>query len=323
MKRIAISGRIFCRFLILSLFMVLSGCGGGGGDGGSSSMVYSGVETQAVVTTSNAEDIVNGAYFGVGFGSGYFAVEKRVGRLRYLQIIKVLEKSTEDMGLDSIEEEAVSGAVQKTASGTIYGSCGGSATTTITYDDVTGEFSGSMNFNHYCSETLTMSGGANLSGQIDLDTKAFIMAAYALNDVSVTYDGGSLTMRGTIVFHCQPSPDVEMTLLLRDNSDNKVYRMTDYIIHMSAESDYIEIGVTGKFYHPDYGFVDVSTTSPFRIYSGDGYDPSEGVLVLEGSTGLAGGSTLARLTALSASTYEIAADTDGDGSYDWSSVKSW
>jgi hypothetical protein len=321
MKSFIISGKIFCPFIALSLFMVLHGCGGGGGDSSGSSMIYSGIETQAVVTTSNAEDIATGAYSGGSIGPAFSAVQGTVDRPRYLQVIMALEKSMKDMELIGASED-VPGAVQKTASNTISGSCGGSASYTITYDDVTGDFSGSMNFNNYCSEAVTISGSVNVSGKIDLGTKEFLIFIFILNNINATDGTESETMEGTISFHREPSLHVEMTLLLRDNSSNKVYRMTDFRVNMSTGSDYIDIEMTGKFYHPDQGFVNVSTTAPFRIYSGDNH-PSEGVLILEGYTGIAGGSTLARLTVLSASTYEIAADTDGDGVYDWSSVNSW
>ena len=70
---------------------------------------------------------------------------------------------------------------------------------------------------------------------------------------------------------------------------------------------------SGRYYDLDEGYVVVSTDSPFRVYDGDDW-PSEGVLVVTGD-----GSTKARLTVLTSTTFRVEADTDGDGSYDFDS----
>ena len=114
-----------------------------------------------------------------------------------------------------------------------------------------------------------------------------------------------------------------MTMLLKDNNTKKVYKVKDYIMTLTEEVDYVDVEISGTYYDPDYGYVTVATTTPLRIYWGDTY-PSAGVLVVTGNTGTAGGSTKARLTALSSTTYQVDADTNGDGIYDWNSgVLNW
>lgn len=84
------------------------------------------------------------------------------------------------------------------------------------------------------------------------------------------------------------------------------------------ESGYVEFEVSGRYYDPDYGYVDFHTDTPFHIDDGDEW-PSAGVLIVEGE-----GGTEAQLTALSSTTYIVDADTDGDGIYDWDSgVLNW
>jgi hypothetical protein len=88
---------------------------------------------------------------------------------------------------------------------------------------------------------------------------------------------------------------------------------------MSEGTGYVEVEIiSGRYYDPDYGYVEVYTEGPLRIDDGDDW-PSDGVLVVTGDTGIAGGSTMARLTALSSTTYQVEADTNGDGTYDWDS----
>ena len=109
-----------------------------------------------------------------------------------------------------------------------------------------------------------------------------------------------------------------MTMLLRDNTTGKVFWTNPYNMTLSEGSGYVIFQVSGKYYHPDYGYVNISTPTPFRINSGATW-PSQGVMILDGKTGIAGGSTKARLTVVSSTNYMVEADTNGDGTYDWNS----
>lgn len=52
-------------------------------------------------------------------------------------------------------------------------------------------------------------------------------------------------------------------LILRDNSTGKVYKIDNYIVTYRKGGDYIEfVIIMGRYYHPDYGYVTVSTTTP-------------------------------------------------------------
>jgi hypothetical protein len=115
-----------------------------------------------------------------------------------------------------------------------------------------------------------------------------------------------------------------MTMLLQDNSTGKVYKVEAYTLTLTEQVNYADVELlSGRYFDPDYGYVSITTTTPLRIYVGDNY-PSDGVIVVTGNTGIAGGSTMARLTALNSTTYQIEADTNGDGAYDWNSgVLNW
>ncbi len=75
---------------------------------------------------------------------------------------------------------------------------------------------------------------------------------------------------------------------------------------------------SGRYYDPDEGYVVVSTDTPFVIYDDDD-GPLQGLLVITGDTGSEGGRTKAWIEALSSTTFQVKADTDGDGFYDWES----
>jgi len=313
-----------CLFM-LPLIIGTIGCSGGGGDGGGSStpssITYTGSTSQATITSSNAGTLTQDAYSGGSMGTLFATGSTAVGEVnhpRTFQVTMALEKAVSGMNLSAARYESILGA-SITRSGSTTGSCGGSASYSITYDDVSGIFSGTMSFNSYCNENSSISGSATFSGTIDTGTKEFLAFNFSFTELTGTSGSDSFTLKGTIAFVRQPSSyNVTIDWLIRDNHSNKVYWVHNYSMTLTEGSGYVDFLISGLYYDPDHGFVSLSTTNPFRIYTGNQH-PSEGILVIDGSTGIAGGSTKARLTAISASTYRVEADTNGDDAYDWDS----
>ena len=87
--------------------------------------------------------------------------------------------------------------------------------------------------------------------------------------------------------------------------------------------DFVGLVLTGKYFDPDYGYVDITTPTPLKIYYVDVF-PTEGIIILDGANGLVGGNTKARFTAINDTSYMVEADTTGDGAYDYNSgATSW
>src|SRR3990172_2050504 len=106
-----------------------------------------------------------------------------------------------------------------------------------------------------------------------------------------------------------------MDLGLADTCKGKVHWVNNYAMTISVDEGYVEFTVSGKFYHPNHGFVVISTPTPFRINSGQNW-PSQGVMILTGKN-----STKARLTVNSPptttpTTFVVAVDTNGDDTYE-------
>jgi hypothetical protein len=81
--------------------------------------------------------------------------------------------------------------------------------------------------------------------------------------------------------------------------------------------------ISGDFYYPDYGYVSL-TTEQTLIIDASTMTPTSGVLVVSGENGSAGGPTRARLTCYSSGQFQVEADTNGDGEYNWTSaLLSW
>ncbi len=324
-------------FILMVLFVFLSvaitaGCGGGGGDGdggsSDSGISYTGSREQATINSTDAEQIITSAYQGGSVGAVVGIVQNSTtnysGQPRTFIVIQSLENVIEKI---DISDSIASGAIQ-TESGTINGNCGGSASYSISYDDQTGSFNGTFTYNNYCNNGSTVSGSVGVSGQIDLNTDTITQFNVSFNTLTFTSGNDSFTISGTIsATSSDPTTSVTMNILLRDNITRKVYWLENYTCTVTSEATYVDLQVSGRFYHPDYGYIVLSTPTPFRIYTGNMWPP-QGVLIVEGRPGSAGGNTKARLAALSSTQYQVDADMDGDGVFDdynsgprdWSSI---
>jgi len=312
--------------LAVFLVLFLTACGGGGGGAGSSSSTsYTGLTTQATIDENNAEELSTGAYMGGQTGSaigGTVGVIQSgecglAGRPSMFKVVQVLEGSLHKVDFMSRTYGTFVGEIY-TDSATIYGDCGGSGSITLSVDDQTGNFSGRMNFNNYCDEGVTFSGNMDLSGQMDLYTEEIIEFTFSFDNITATMGSDSITLEGDISLFSVTSYGGTMTMniTLRDNSTKETFRLKDCTMTFTERANYVDMELSGRYYDPNYGYVDINTTTPLRIY-GDNENPSEGILVVNGKTGIGGGSTKARLTVLSSSTYKVEADTDGDGFYDY------
>jgi hypothetical protein len=70
------------------------------------------------------------------------------------------------------------------------------------------------------------------------------------------------------------------------------------------------ISLSGRYYDPDFGYVDVSTTIPF-ILDYDAEWPISGELLCSGA------GSAAILTVIDATSYIVDADRNGDGVYEY------
>ena len=322
-------------FLISCIAIFTAACGSSGGnsssDGSASSndstIQYTGLTTQATINEDNARDISAGSYQGgttssALTASGVIQSENTVeiGRPRTVVLSQIFEDALQKVDIASHSTAAFSGA-KESSTETIAGDCGGEATINISYDDVTGDFNGTMNFNGYCSEGAVISGSVDFSGKLNVNTGDPEYLDLSFNDVSTVSGGDSFTISGTMKLDCRVSPErATVSMLMKDNVSGKVYKLENFIMTSDEKSGYVDITMSGRFYDPDYGYVELSTPVAFRFYDGDEW-PSQGELFIDGNSGIAGGSTSAQLIAVSPSLCEINADTDGDGELDDYSVQ--
>jgi len=314
--------------VFFSLTILLTGCGGGGEEQSSGVINYSGSTTEAAVTSINATEITKAAYQGGEFASALIlgavivADDTNVGYSLPLRLPKVLKNV---LGKIDFSSEQIAAGADVKLSDSFPGSCGGTASYTITGYNLTGNFSGSLKFDKYCEENNILSGGASFSGRLNEDASDFISIAISFNAITYTKESKNLTLKGQVDVDYSVIPyTISYDVVAKDNVSEKVFWWNTYKIEITEGTSYEDFSLSGKFYHPDYGYVIVSTLTPFRFNS-DSATPSSGVLLVTGKTATAGGSnTSAELIVLSSATYHIIADADGDTSYEWNSdILNW
>lgn len=319
---------------MLALIMAgvaLIGCGGssggGSGGGGSSSgaLAYTGISTPASIDENNAKDLSQEAYDGGSVEESLPSLAalndppaSQGGSPFLLNLSMALESAMikVDPGTAAMESAPRSARSQTE---TIAGSCSGSATYQISADDQSGIFSGTITFSNYCEGDTTLNGSASFSGRIDTTNYTPISFSYTFSRLSGTSAGQTVVLDGTLAMDLTSQPMVvTINMVLQEGS--QTYKIQDYRMEVTSAGSYEEITISGRFYHPDYGYITISTPTAVRIYSVDTY-PSAGIVLVTGENGSEGGPTRARMTILDNTSYEIEADTNGDGTYDYGPVE--
>jgi hypothetical protein len=316
-------------FVSIIFIATFSACGGGGGGGGGGEVTYTGVTTQAVITSGNSDDLTVGSLQNgtISESSSAVAVVAQDtgagGRPRGLIVADAVRNVLVQVDVPSKTANATAVGATISENGSISGNCGGSASFTLTLDDVTGTFNGNFTYSNFCYDDITLTGSATISGVIDLFDLDFVSISIETNGLTTQLCGESFTVAGRIVVTgSSPTIVVDVDTRVRDDATGTVYWVNDLrIISTDNGGGYIDVTVAGRFYDPNFGFAVVTTTTPLRIFYFDAW-PDSGVLLATGDLGVGGGSTKARLSAFG-SVYTVEADTTGDGLFDFSVIKTW
>lgn len=315
------------KFLTLSMILALTlpftylGCsgGGGGGDDGSSGMVFSGLTTPAEITASNAEDLSGGA-LGAGLvGDGMMVInssldqgpnDNYIGQFRAVKVPGILSDSLDLVDFAASSAGGLQAAIE-THSETLYGECGGTMSYTVSADVDGGDFSGRFAFSNYCNDGTTINGGARFDGRMDVNAGEFFEVHFSFDNLS----GGDLTLDGDLDIDFTASPKmITLNAYGQDASSGKVYWIRDYSIAIDEDESQFPVQTTvqmdGMFYHPDHGYVILSTPDPIVLHGDDEW-PTSGTLVVTGAN-----NAKAKITAINNAHCSVEADIDGDGAYE-------
>jgi len=332
-------------FGLLAVLFV-SSCGGGGGGGGGDSLSYTGLTTPAVIDNTNAAAIARAAYEGGEMSDTSFipsplsvgeSINEGTQPFRVVPLVWTLRNAAESV---FGAERASSPMAQARPLERFYGSVSGYMDVSASWDDYTCNLSGSFSFHGYDDGSgVVLSGTVGFSGTTSFYYDQGLKMPGDILDLIISFSSftssdGIDTVRigGTLAFQFNVptgGPVIAvLNLVTRDEGTGKTVWIRNYTVTVTEGTDsvlghYTEASISGQIYIHDYGYVDISTDLPFRLYGDDivGYDeyPSSGILVVTGKDGCK-----ARLTVLDITGYRVEVDANPvDGTYEWWVERSW
>jgi hypothetical protein len=316
--------RLLIIVLSLSLSVFLINCGDDGDSGGGGGLTYTGLTTPVTIDQNNAASVAENAYQNSNAMSnidvmGAVKTDEsgiRISRPYGIALAQSILDFLDQADISSSTDDSVYAAASETY--TENGTCGGSAS--YSESGSATNFTMTVIFSSYCtngdgvSSGVVTNGKMQMSGQID-EGAGTMQATATFSDFVVTLidTGVSSSMSGSMdMFIENSSASITINMLMRDDLTEKTYKMENFQINMSnILSDPANFSMSGRFFDPDYGYSDIETEQVFTVYSGDNA-PSSGIMVVNGANG-----TKAKLIVHNRYQYEVMADTNGDGSYDY------
>lgn len=280
--------------ILLSLLVTACGGGGGGGGGnsnGSQSITYSGSTQPANLDSGNAQEVSGSATeMGTFGGSASLVASANPETSTEVTGSSILTRTAIKAITNKLNADITAVGAISTFNDSIAGSCGGTSSINMTVDDTAYTFSGTLSFNNLCEGDITLSGTANISGSLSGSTITFTMNI--------------------------------ANLVVSDKSTGYVYKAENYITTITTDTSvtYMTVTISGKFYHPVYGYVLVSTLSPLE-YSGSNIWPNAGAIKVkeDGAAPI----DSATLTALNSTQYQLDIDLGSDDVVDSSTTGNW
>ncbi len=324
----------------LATAIILSGllhaCGGGGGsgdiidDGGSpdNGVAFTGVTSQAQVTETNAPEFV-GASLTNGTAPGSST-----------SVVGVVTESDGAAGLSNpdlarlfvqIASAGIAPSVSTSVVGVVVGpvteNCSGGGTLSIEMDvnQSNGSFTGEVTLDGCVEGGQRNDGVMSFSGSYDLQAEAFDSAlTFSFSALNITSPGTAapidITANGSMecdlttidtAFACTQDMDI------RDNISGETFRSENLATVLSPTTGGSAMNITGNFYHPDHGYVEIVTNTDLVWADGAAW-PSSGVIRLLGRSG-----SNARITVIDDTQYTLEVDSDGDAEFEVISLEDW
>ncbi len=310
-KHLETRQKISLFFYTFFLLLSLAACGGGGGGGGAP-VTFTGKTSPAEINESNAENL-SAQVLDVGQARGGTLRLKtdrdlpRPGAMDALLTIVGQKNSVTQNTFSAQKPVAIPQEVEA-------GSCGGQLVVNGTVDDENGDFNVNLRFEGFCESGWTFSGTVNAQGNENSSTLVLKVSSLTVSDgtVSTTMNGSMKASAGSLT-----TSTITLDVAIRDNGSGRTFLLEDYRVITTFNSSETRINISGRFYEPDEGFVEISTPQSLRILAGN-RNPSSGVLEARGA-----GNTRMRLTALSSAEFRLDVDANEDGLFESTTVKNW
>ena len=109
---------------------------------------------------------------------------------------------------------------------------------------------------------------------------------------------------------------IKLNCVLRDDATKATYKAENFTISLTNGAGFVDAVLSGRYFDPVRGYIDVTTPTPLRINATD-YWPTSGLLNATGNN------DSASLTALSNTTYQLDVDSNADGTADITATGTW
>ncbi|NIO16689.1 MAG: hypothetical protein GTN70_06785 [Deltaproteobacteria bacterium] len=354
MKKKFLKSRLLVTSMLFAFILISCGGGGGGlmgdgeGGGGDSPPVtgnspFVGNTSLAVITTQNAKEIAISAYQGGMFGDELYLPILSTSKTEEnasmhtssfpviisSSINEILEKAS--FSNETTEQEDSFTPLYTEGPYTFSDPYSiGSITYTFSINETSFAYSGSIQYdnyhigtNAYFDGSITIEGsmGSNYlmySYTVSSDNFTFVFGSevntimYFEYTTTITYDGYLATAYSyTCSYYWKDGTTGQVSWV-----DN--YTMTEtFILDSYGYPLGYNMTISGKFYHPVYGCVSITTIQPL------GYDyyslyPSSGIVLLTGA-----GNSSIRISAIGGSNFLLEVDSGGDGIYEYYEYVDW
>jgi hypothetical protein len=306
--------------------LFLTACGGGGGGGGgddgivdpdptpdTSSPTYTGLTTQATITSQNALEMVRGALGstqssggvgGVGnqLTNSSASVDEAVRYDLFGNVAKIVKKT-------DYKRSQYSALAAKLESDSAV-SCSDGGTYDYTYDTTNAPlFTGSFDF-HDCNENeVILNGSVTVSGTLN-GLNEMVTATMQFTWLSSESGAGNFTMGGLFTSDYSSDPLTRMSIdaRVRDNTTSNVDKLEGMMVeYTSVNPGDDTMKLDGRYFNSTHGYVDVSTINTMTIADGEAW-PYYGFFLLEGTT-----SAVSADAQSDAINFTMQLDADGDG----------
>ncbi|MBJ6750315.1 hypothetical protein [Geomonas anaerohicana] len=300
---------------VVIMLAALAGCGSGGGDGTAG---YTGKTAPTALTTSNATAMSLDVVDGLGSVTSLGGIAKAVSSTPQDSVsVKSLTDAIEDSIASVAQQPSLAKTVAQTTSGTQNG-YSGSFSYDGTYDTTTGKIAATFTYNAYqaTADSAILSGSVSVSGTIltlrggGIERLSIVITSLQIAEPGGRYgsDAGVFTtVKGRMTIVNEGDKTITLSMVFTDGVTGKSYWYKDF----STVVSYSTTTMSGTFYHPDNGYVILTTLTPLANTTNSSGDPTSGVLLFTGRNG-----SKVRLTYTNSGIgYLLELDASGTGSF--------
>lgn len=308
--------RLSAKAFLLSLGLTLVACGGGGGGTTYPSIQYTGATTQATITEANASDFPVVMLEGSSSSSNAnpFGAAIDSNATQSAQHTAMLNILAEQIKNDILNQQNNSDNNQVSAfTETTDGTCPTNpGSFTFTDNSTSTNLSGSFTFNNYCVGDIAFGNEIVLHGRINYSGSLFLSGNDPIfQSMTISIEYLKMTVRtSTETFSEEFSGSMTLTFDgtisngitgLTVTTNFQANGLTYKIVNLKIDT-LSGLNISGRFYHPEHGYVDFTTTTNFTLVPGSNPEKyCSGTLRLEGS----GGDVIDFTADASCTTYDI------------------